>query len=202
MNNGNQTHKQAKVASGHEKEKTENQRSFALAAVEEEKNTDGSSRTCFCPDKILSHVTKLSKDSDSASCRKSSVSCVARAEKNEAGEDVRVPLSGRALHQLPLMGSQTKLARPEQCNEREIVLVDKNQEVFSRKTDQQNKDQNQQLCGGEIRRPRSSLSSTLRSWDSRLFDKGCLNHSNSSSIQHTQCQCLFTTHVISQIIPH
>ena len=109
-----------------------------------------SSRGGFCPDKILR--TEVSKVADLVSCRRSLVSCVDKAGKNEAGKDVRVPTNN------------TRRAGNERFNEREIDLVTKNHTGFTVRTEEQNKDQNKHCGGGD----------TGRSWDSRLHDKSCL----------------------------
>ena len=92
-------------------------------------------------------------------CSKSAVSCVSRTDKNEAGEDVRVPISGggrmintstpvpspqtREMNPtLPLNLMELNIARSEDSSEREIVLVrNKTQAEMTGKTRQQNRDQ-------------------------------------------------------------
>ena len=92
-------------------------------------------------------------------CSKSAVSCVSGTDKNEAGEDVRVPISGggrmintstpvpspqtREMNPtLPLNLMELNIARSEDSSEREIVLVrNKTQAEMTGKTRQQNRDQ-------------------------------------------------------------
>ena len=93
-------------------------------------------------------------------CSKSAVSCVSRTDKNEAGEDVRVPISGGARMSntsppvlspqtremkpgLPLNLMELNLARTEEsASEREIVLVHNKTkaEMTGGETREQNKD--------------------------------------------------------------
>ena len=124
-----------------------------------EEATAWSSQRGFCPDKIVSTVTEVSKVLRLVSCLRSLVSCVDKAEKNEAGKDVRVPTNNTRR-----AGQASELSGTERFNEREIDLVTKNHTGFTARTGQQNKDQNKQ-CG---------VGDTRGSLDSTLHHKGCL----------------------------